>query len=244
MSILILKGHGVFSQKTQVLYPSGFKHDYVVSPLRYIEDLRDTTRLNYVATLVISGKQDYYLTVAGWLDLIKIKAKELGANSYFVSFYSENEVSVDLTVRLFFAGDRFLKANSLKKDSNAVVVFNQSRFNGDTGIFYMDKNEITFAAKKFQKASVIKNKVMYISTNSSDITSIKILFKKNKPSRFFVMPANKNNFNAGGDLHAPGNPGFAIRTGFAISGVAVTFRRNTPYELNYDLGRLLIAVYK
>ena len=241
--LAILNGQRLFCQKTQILHQSGFKHDYVISPLRYVEDLRDTTRLNYIATLMVSGKQDYYLSVAGWLDLIKIKAKELGANSYFVSSYTENQSYVELTLRLFFAGERVLKVNALKKDTNAIFVFNQSRFNTDTGIVYLDKTKISFNAKTFYKSMAPKNKAIYIATNLNDVTSIKVLFKKTKPSRFFVMPASKKNFNAGGDVHAPGNPEFAFRTGFALNGVPVTFRRNAPYELDYDLGRLLLAVY-
>lgn len=241
--LVVLNGVALHGQKTQILHQSGFKHDYVISPLRYIEDLKDTTRLTYVATLMVSGKQDYYLSVAGWLDLIKIKAKELGANSYFVSSYSENQSTVDLTLRLFFAGEKFLKVNALKKDSNAVLFFNQSHFSNDTGIVYIDKTKIYFDAKTFFKRTVPKNKVIYIATNLNDVTSVKVLSKKTKPSRFFVMQASKKNFNAGGDVHAPGNPEFAFRTGFALNGVPVTFRRNAPYELDYDLGRLLLAVY-
>lgn len=241
--LAIVNGPRLFCQKTQILHQSEFKHDYVISPLRYIEDLRDTTRLNYIATLMISDRQDYYLSVAGWLDLIKIKAKELGANAYFVSSYSENQSSVDLTLRLFFAGERFLKVNTLKKDTNTVLVFNQSHFNHDTGIVFIDKTKISFDAKKFYKTAVPKNKTIYVATNLNDVTSIKILFKKTKPSRFFVMPASKKNFNAGGDVRAPGNPEFAFKTGFVVNGVPVTFRRNAPYELDYDLGRLLLAVY-
>lgn len=241
--LVVFNGFALRGQKTQILHQSGFKHDYVISPLRYIEDLNDTTRLNYVATLMVSGKQDYYLSVAGWLDLIKIKAKELGANSYFVSSYSENQFSVELALRLFFAGEKFLKANAVKKDSNAIIVFNQSHFSNDTGIVYIDKTKIYFDANTYYKTTVTKNQPIYLATNLNDVTSVKVLFKKTKPSRFFVMPANKKNFNAGGDVHAPGNPEFAFRTGFAINGIPVSFRRNAPYELDYDLGRLLFAVY-
>lgn len=114
--LFILRFLPLHSQKTEVLHQSGFKHDYALSALKYIEDLRDTNRLNYVATLRISGVQDYYLAVASWHDLIKIKAKELGANSFIVSSFKEDDHSVELITRLFFAGERFLKLNALKRE--------------------------------------------------------------------------------------------------------------------------------
>ena len=113
--LLVFKTFYSFSQKIQILNESGFTHDYVISSLQFIENPVDTPRLKYIATLQITGEQTHLLVVAGWLDLIKIKAKDLGANSYLVENYFEDEFSVSLKIRVYFAGENFLKANKLKR---------------------------------------------------------------------------------------------------------------------------------
>lgn len=231
-----------YAQKTEILHQSGFKHDYVLTSLKYIEDPRDTTRLNYIATIQICSPQDYYLTVASW-HVIEIKAKELGANSFIVSSFKEDHISVQLVLRLFFAGEKFLKLNALKRDTCNVHVFNQSHFRNDTGTFYLDKKKIDFDAKGTYVFSPARNKETFIATNSGFVTSQQIHFKKKKLSLFYVMPSKKGDFQ-GPNAHVPGNPEFSFRTGFLINGIPVSFSTNYPYELNYDIGRLVMAVYK
>jgi hypothetical protein len=230
-----------FGQKIEETDLSGYKHNYVVSKLQFIEDASDTARLNYIAEVKFSDVQTNYLIIASWLDAIKIKAKSLGANAYLVHSFFEDENSVVLTLHFYFAGEKFLKANKLKRDTNSVFVFNQTRFTGDSGYFYLDLKRVAFDPIKSYKFNATRGKPRYISTNTSHETAETIFYTKPKPSRFFVIPANKRNFTVGGDRYAPVHP---ITIGFTINGVPVTFRSNSPYELKYEVGCLLKAAYK
>jgi hypothetical protein len=236
--ILVFKTLFFYSQKTQVLNESGFRHDYVVSSLQFIENPVDTPRLKYIATLQITGEQTHLLTVAGWFDLIKVKAKELGANSYLVEDYFEDEFSVNLKIRLYFAGENFIKANKLKRKTNSIFVFNQTRYNKDTASFYLNDKYIQFEPKKFYAFACDIAKPYYLATNESNITATKILFKKERAASFFIVPASKRSFVVNASALNPNS------MGVAIYGVAITFRRNSAYELNYEVGRLLMEVYK
>jgi hypothetical protein len=228
----------VCAQKTEIIHQSGFKHDYVVSKLQIIEEVADTLRLNYVAELRISGEQTHLLSVADWLSLLKTKAKELGANAYRVSGFSENETSVVLNVRLYFAGEKFIKINKQKVHKNSVVLFNQTRFNNDTASFYLNDSNIVFNAKKPYVFLAEPGKVNYIGNNSSGITARKILFKKPEESRFFIIPANKKTFVVNRSSLDPNS------IGLAYNGVILTFGRNATYSLSYEVGRLLYEIYK
>lgn len=235
--IFLLKGFTIYSQKIQILQESGFRHDYVVSSLQFIEDPIDTPRLKYIATIVISGPQDHLLTVAAWFELIKIKAKSLGANTYLVQNFSENETSVELTLKLFFAGANFLKMNEAKRKTNSVFVFNQTRYKPDTATFYLNDQQINFDPEKYYSFETEMQKPYYLSTNNSDITTTKIFFKKNKTSLFFIVPASKYSFVVNRNKLNPNS------SGMAVYGIIINFGRNAPYKLKYELGRLLQALY-
>lgn len=230
-----------FGQKIEETDLSGYKHNYVVSKLQFIEDAGDTTRLKYIAEVKFSDVQTNYLIIASWLDAIKIKAKSLGANSYLVHNFFEDERFVVLTVRFYFAGEKFLKANKLKRDTNSVFIFNQTRFSGDSGYFYLDLKRVAFDPIKSYRFNTQRGKLRYISTNTNNETAETIFYTKPRPSRFFVIPASKRNFRVGGDRHAPVHP---IMTGFTLNGVPVTFSSNSPFELKYEVGCLLKAAYK
>lgn len=236
--IILFAGLSHHSQKIQILHQSGFTHNYVISDLQFIEDPLDTSRLKYIATLSFSGEQDHLLTVGTWFDVIKIRAKSLGANSYLVEEYSENESSVKLILKFYFAGTNFLKTNENKGQKNSVVVFNQTRYKPDTASFYLNNNKIEFDPAKSYSFKTEVQKPYYLSTNNSSVTSKKIHHKKSKPSLFFIIPASKYSFVVNRNKLNPNLPGMAIY------GIIINFGRNAAYALNYQLGRLLLEVYK
>jgi hypothetical protein len=238
LSILILTTSLLQSQTTTILDQSGFRHDYVLSELRFIEDSTDAFRLNYIATVAISDKQTRFLVVAGFMDLLKIKAKELGANTYFVSGYSETESSVQLIVKLFFAGQKFLDINEGKKLKNLTFVFNQTRFSSDTGIFFLNGKQINFESEKYYSFAIEKGIRYKIATNNSELTSVELYDKKQNKTHFFIIPASKRNLVLNRNKFDP------LQAGILINGIPVTFGKNKPYKLNYDIGRLLLAAYK
>jgi hypothetical protein len=236
--ILILYNSYSFSQKVQVLNPSGYTHDYVVGSLEFIEDPTDTPQLKYIATLNLIGEQTNLLVIAQWYELIKIKAKSLGANSFLVESYNEDTNVVSLNIRVYFSGESFLKKNRLKAITNSIFVFNQTRFDRDTGSFYLNDKKVMFDTKKFSSTFCEINKPYYLATGESNITATKIVYKKIKPSIFFIVPANKKTFVVNRSKLNPNSKGLVIY------GVDVNFGRNSAYKLDYQTGRMLMEVYK
>ena len=227
-----------FGQKVEETNHSGYKHNYVVSKLQFVEDARDTSRLKYIAEVRFSDVQTNVLVVGAWLDVIKIRAKSLGANSYLVHNFFEDDHSVVLTLRFYFAGENLLKVNKLKQDTNRVFVFNQVRLNGDSGSFYYDRKEMKFDSQKYFSIALRIGESHYMSTNKSEVTATEIYFKRTRRSRFFIVPANKNTFVLNRNKLNP------ISVGLIIYGIPVNAGSNKPYELSYELGRLLAEVYK
>jgi len=235
--LLVLNVLVVLSQSTNVVHRSDYRHDYLVSRLEYLEEAKDTSRLKYIATVTVKEEQRYLLQAAGWFTLLKLKAKEVGANTFLVQSYEESSIDASLTVRMYFASEKFLKENRLKQKMNAVFVFNQTRYQGEHGRVYIEKKAVDFNSKEYYVFATELGHPYYVGNNESAITEKKILFKKSSPSRFLIVPANKDSFVFSRSTLSP------AETGFSINGVPATFYRNTPYELNYDTGRFLLAVY-
>ena len=81
-----------FAQSVEVVKTSAFKHNYLVAEAVCLEDLNDTSKINFIAQIKISGSENYSIH-SNWHTLLKAKAKILGANLYYVENYSESETS-------------------------------------------------------------------------------------------------------------------------------------------------------
>ncbi len=231
--VLLFASLFCYSQKVEILDPSGFKHDYVVSTLNYIEDLKDTTRLKYICVLRMSGAYNHELSIVDWHDLLKIKAKELGANAYCILNYTEVESSAILDVKLFFAGENVIKTNKLKRKTHTALVFCQNKFAKDSAYFYLDSKKINFDPAKYYGLPITLKQKYIISINKLAVTSKKIQFKKEKESRFFVLPKAKTSVI----FVTPLVLGLA-------GGVALAISANSFHELKYETGRFLMEIYK
>lgn len=231
--ILIFKCLLSYSQRVEIFEASGFKHDYVVSTLNYIEDFKDTTRFKYISLLSMSGSFNNELSIVDWHDLLKTKAKELGANAYYVLNYKENETSANLVVKLFFAGENVIKTNKSKRKINNAFIFSQNKFAHDSVSFYLDKKKISFYPDKYYPMQIEIKQKYIISINKLPVTSKKIQFKKDDQSRFFILPRNKT-------LIVIATP---LVLGLA-GGVALAISTNSFHELRYETGRFLMEIYK
>ena len=100
-----------FSQNVEVLKQSNYKHDYFVTQMQYIEDISDTAKLQFIATVKISGEHHNSL-LSGWYNNLKAKSKTLGANLYFIDSFSESENNSEMVVKMYFTGVNYIKAVS------------------------------------------------------------------------------------------------------------------------------------
>lgn len=224
------------AQKVEEINPSGFTHKYVVSDLKYVEDLQDTIRLHYISTLRISGPQHKLQNLIAWMDLLEIKARLMGADAYYVQSYIDTDTQAELLVKFFFGGSSFLKVNAGKRLTNTVFLFNQMRTDTATAHVYVNGNFKKLDPRTYYKMQFILNEKKTIGLTNNGVGQERSLqFKKVKSARFFILAANKSALTL---VYA--------RPDLAISEVSWNLNQmdgRIP-ELNYDTGRLLIAAYE
>jgi hypothetical protein len=231
----------VTAQKTGILHQSGYNHDYVVSSMVMFESLPDTTRSKYIATVKVTDIHNDGI-IGNSLNMLKMKAKEMGANMYYVVSYTQDEKNAEVMVRLFFAGEKMLKENEDKTLKNTIFVFNQFRGKEDTAWFYMNKEKITFNQEKFYKIEAKTGQQYDLEVTPAKRGGIKILYARNKAARFIVIPATKQKI-VGANATTKGVMTH-VNPGMELSAFLIGFKKNQPVEIDYDLGRFLIEIYK
>ncbi|MGZ3864295.1 MAG: hypothetical protein ACXVPN_04175 [Bacteroidia bacterium] len=245
------------SQHVEVLRRSDFKHDYVIGDLVYVEDIKDTSRLKYIATLQIEDKTfNWNGMVIHWLDRFQTESKKLGANTFCIDKFVRKDSTALLSIKVFFAGLSFLKENEGKRDRNNIVCF--SSFN-DMGrdSFYIDKVKYNIDPQKYFTMKALAGKEYNLSVNPT-IAPQKAKFKdEKKPSRYFMAPDKKGTFNTNTNpsnvvstppdrykkvvIILPASPAGAV--GFGV-GIIFALRGNKIVELNYRDGRFMTDLYK
>jgi len=162
--LLCLKG---YSQHLAVIHNSGYKHDYVVGKLFYLEDIKDTSKLHYIATLQITDvNYTHKMYIVNWFDLIEPKAVEMGANTFKLSKYETKDSLGILTVKIYFGGEKFLKENDLKKKKDSVFIFD---FHSTKHIsaFYLNGEGKSFKTKNYFAFKIEKDQLCSISLSKT-----------------------------------------------------------------------------
>lgn len=229
-----------FGQKSVILHRSDYRHDYALSTLRMIEDVADTARCKYIATLRITGAHHDAL-IGEALTLMKIKAKELGANLYCITSYGEFGPEAEVTIRLFFGGNKYVEVNDAKRKQNIIVVFNHSRSKTDSGFVYVNGERKNFDQRKFHLI-IQETGVKYkLQTAQKSITKLTLSRKKPKEASFVVVPSKK----VLSPVYVPTGAAAAAVVGGAVGfAVYFAFKKNLPEKISYDMGRFLYEIYK
>ncbi len=217
-----------FSQNIEVLKQSNYKHDYFVTELQYIEDVNDTAKLQFIASVKISGEHHNVL-LDQWYNLLKAKAKTLGANLYFIENFSEDENTSAITVKMYFTGINYIKENKKKNNKNRIFIFNQSHSKNDTAYFYLNQKRIEFDAKKYYSIASEPYKLYNITVTTKRSKRQNHSFPKDAVSVFYILPSGKKNINDVTNTQ---------------SGINISIGKNKPIEVNYDLGKFLMEIYK
>ena len=204
-----------FAQSVEVVKTSAFKHNYLVAEAVCLEDLNDTSKINFIAQIKISDSENYTIH-SNWHTLLKAKAKILGANLYYVENYSESETGSVAIIKLFFSSVKFVKENKEKANKNAIYVFNFSRLSNDTASFYLNQNKINFDPKKYYKVITEPFKLYKLSLHQKNSRKKTESFPRDKESAFYILPVKASR----------------------------NYERNKPGKCNYSLGRFLFEIYK
>lgn len=239
--IFFLKLVLLFGQKTQILDQSRFKHDYLVSSTVIFESLADTASAKYIATIKVIDVHEGGI-IGNSLNILKMKAKELGANMYYVLSYKQDEKNAEVLVRVFFAGEKMVKDNDKNRFKNSVYVFSQFRGNEDSAWFYLNKEKVIFDPDKFYHFNANTGKRYSIEVTPAKRGGIKILYVKSKAARFVIIPAAKNKFVRAGIANGVGI--VSNGPGQGVNVFVLGYKKNDAIEINYDLGRFLAEIYK
>lgn len=236
----------VTAQKVDVIHRSDFRHDYVVGQFVYVEDAADTSSLKYIATLRIH-QENYPYIISNFVERFKTEAKDLGANCFRVSSYEEKDSSVTLTVKTYFAYEKFFDLNEGKRNKDKIYILSSERNAKVEQYFYLDDSLRTFPSMQYvalQPADQELVKIMAFKSKSLLAKNSKpIKFKAGKESSFMVVGS-----------HLPEANGFikalvivATAGTAGVAGAAIipsSVRSQGIAKLPYSYGRMLLDIYK
>jgi len=235
-----------YSQKVEILGVSGFKHNYVVGNLEYIEDIKDTARLKYIATLKVEDKTFYWTgIVIHWLDGIQTVSRKIGANSFCIEKYSGKDSIATLIVKVYFASMKFLSENELKRSRNNIILFSAFT-NLEADSFYLNKTKKYIDPKKHFLITTSLNEEYNLGVNKL-IAPNKVLFKKEKSSKFFIIPDKKATTVTGKVGRNPSNKGVnavSLPLVGVVGVILMNVGKNSLIELSYRDGRFMSDIFK
>ena len=251
--LFILCVNLVYSQQVEIIRKSDFKHDYIIGPIEYLEDLKDTARVNYIATLKVESKTFYTGAVIYWLDALQSTSKKLGANAFCLEKFSQKDSIATLVVKVYFAGIKFLKENKLKRNKNNIFLFSTNT-NMKADSFYLNKVKNNIDPKKYFLIPATLKQEYNLNVNLAVTTKVK--FTKEKPSRYFIIPLTKTVMRPGKVATNPYNKKAmknAPLVAFSVAGLAgvgivyiVAFAggSNSLLEVRYREDRFMSDIYK
>ncbi len=217
-----------FSQEVEVLKQSNYKHDYFVTEMQYIEEVNDTSKLQFIARIKISGEHHNAL-LANWYNSVKAKGKTLGANLYFIESFVEDENASEIIVKMYFTGVNYVLENKKRRNKNRIFIFNQSYSKNDTAFFFLNQKRIEFDPTKYYAITTEPYKLYNVTLTNKRSKKQNHSFPKDAESVFYIIPDGKKSIN---DMVNTQN------------GINFSIGKNKPIEINYDLGRFLLEVCK
>ena len=180
-----------YYQHAEILNQSGNKNDYVVGSFEYIEDVSDTSKLKYIATLKITDKTfNYKSIVATWLyNGFYSTAHKLGADAFCLKKYAYSDSDATVILDVYFGGNNFLKINQSKRIKNKIYLFSEKGIaNKDTAKFYLNDKLTKFNRNEYLVINADLNKKYNIALGKDSTTNNPVVFTKEEQSRFFVIP--------------------------------------------------------
>jgi hypothetical protein len=242
-----------YSQEVEILNKSGFEHNYAIKNIEYIEDIKDTSKLKYIATLRIIGKARHYTgTVVRWAVKFQETAKKMGADAFCLQEYIEKDSIGTLIVNVYFAGDYYLKANKLKADKNNIYLFGTSTHPKDSADFYLNGSKRVFNSTKNFLINASLNADYNIAVTENKLTNLLVKYTSEKKSRYFIIPKSKAPTTSFKPMRNPANKGSAGLAEAAIFGgpigmgvyLIASSGSNKVIEIPYRYGRLMSEIFK
>jgi hypothetical protein len=203
ISLFILLFCQLFSlaQNVVVVHESGYKHEYVIGRLTNLENLKDTTRHKYVATISVRCIAHPGIIISN-LGAVKMKMKALGANGYFLSSFTRNDSIIDLCFRSYFINDNYFKINESYRVKNKIILFSHMAQPGTLQLFHVNDSCIHFNSSKYYSYDVaVKTPYKFYACDEFQlgstlgptmvlVGSMKIKYKKQGEATFIGIFSN------------------------------------------------------
>jgi len=243
----------IYSQKVEILKQSGFQHEYLVKKMDYIEDINDTAKLKYIATVRIMGyTYNYPAIVIRWLTVLQSNAKKLGADAFCLKEYSEKDSVGTLIVNLYFSGEKFLKANKLKAIKNTICLFSEMDAAKDSAYFFLNKSKMFFNRRRNYLINASLNTDYNIAISDNLNTNLPVKFKKESEAKYFIVPEDKSTTTTKKTKRNPTYNSANVAAFIPLVGLVgvigyslvKNIGYNTMIELKYRDGRFMSDVFK
>lgn len=232
------------AQKVEVLHRSDYRHNYAVGWFHYVEEAADTARLKYVATLRIRHDGFPYVS-ALFAELFKTQGKELGANMYRLASYVEIDSSIAITVRVYFAPEKFFVENESKRKKGHIYIFSGERRPALEQHFSYNDSIIKFPSLMYYDLEPPDKSRVGVHSDGPRLPGLhrmRTTFKAAKEASFMVV-GNKmpNVTNSALTMAAI----FALTAQSPVIVIPLGKQNSRGMEsLPYHQGRLLLDIYK
>ena len=243
--LLFLVTHAGRAQKVELLHRSAFRHNYAIGRFHYIEKAADTSRLKYVAKLRIH-QENYPYIMSNFVERFKTEGKDLGANMFILDSFEARDSAITVTVRCYFAPEKFFDVNKANMDKSKIYVFSSERRAAYEQTVFINDSAQKFLSTCFLQFAPAEGDYLKVgSTKSGALPGFQPSkgkkFKAGKESLFYVI--GENTPNESGII-----PTLAIAgaTALMTGGTTVLIVKRTPTcgTLPYQYARILLDIYK
>lgn len=235
-----------FSQKSEVVYKSKFKHNYALGYDYYVEDAVDTAKLFYMGTIkIITSNQDGLMTAARQLLKTKIK-EELNGNAYKLKSFTKTDTTLHLFFDVYFAPDKQIEIIEQNRIKEKMVVFNNIKDTIQRELFVNDRL-VSFHRSKHLVISA--NEELKLNLYDINKESFKEKPRKNKDASFYSIRLKEKTGSI--VVFVPGPAGaatFIIAAAIAATANGLANKYLKPgferfAKLDYNSGRILMEIY-
>lgn len=210
IGIVSLIGFSTSGQTVEILKQSDYIKQSDDKDFAFIESSTDITALKFVATLKITGV-DKLASLETVYFKAKEKAHELGANSFKLSDYVQNDNPRQsmLTVDVYNGNDSILNVNFANHEKNVVYIFGSERKSNETYSFKIDNVRQELKSGTYYRHENKEGQEIKINKGGLTGATMWIKWKKDKPATFLTLTG----FGLGGGQVPYGTVGVSFNTG-------------------------------
>ncbi|MBY0436236.1 MAG: hypothetical protein K2U26_19245 [Cyclobacteriaceae bacterium] len=210
IAILNLIGFSTLGQTVEILKQSDDIKQSDDKDFAFIEPSTNINELKFVATLKITGV-DKLANIETVYFKAKEKAHELGANSFKLTDYIQNDNPRQsiLTIDVYNGSDSILTENFANHEKNVVYIFGNERKSNETYSFKIDNVKQELKSGTYYRHENKEGQEVKINKGGLTGATIWIKWKEEKSATFLTLTG----FGLGGGPVPYGTVGLSFNTG-------------------------------